>query len=99
YRTNQVRYKQGQPATFSKTPGVIRSFCAKCGSSISYLDQGLAGEIYICIGFMDSPERFVPAAHGYWRERLSYLRINDDLPKQDGYTRARDGAFGNPRDR
>jgi hypothetical protein len=65
YRTSQFRLKRGKPRTFSKTPGVVRTFCSDCGASIGYEDEGIAGEIYLTIGFFDHPERFPPAAHPY----------------------------------
>lgn len=99
YRPDQVRYLQGTPKTFSRTPGVVRSFCAECGTSISYADQGLPDEIYFCIGFMDAPERFPPEAQAYWAERLPFIRMDDGLPRVKGYTRVRDPVLGNPKDR
>jgi len=99
YRADQVRFIQGQPKQFSKTPGVVRTFCGDCGSSIGYFDQGLPDEVYISIGFMDTPARFPPTAHGYWQERLPYMQMGDGLPRVDTYTRERDPATGSPRDR
>jgi hypothetical protein len=99
YRPAQVRFSRGTPRTFSKTPGVTRSFCGRCGTSIGYVDDGLADEHYLAIGFFDHPERFTPQAHGYWQERLPWVAFADDLPRQSGYTRGRDAAFGTPADR
>ncbi|CAN7701516.1 GFA family protein [Rhizobium sp. LjRoot98] len=58
----------GIPKTYSKTPGVVRTFCGECGTSIAYQDEGLPSEIYLCIGFMNAPERFEPEAHGFWEQ-------------------------------
>ncbi len=99
YRPEEVRFIKGSPQSFSKTKGVVRTFCRNCGTSIGYRDLGLPDEIYICIGFMDVPARFPPAAHAYWTERLPFVQMDDGLPRVDGYTRARDPALGNPRDR
>jgi hypothetical protein len=69
---------------------------------LRHLDQlfeGLSDELYVSIGFPDSPERFQPQAHAYWRMKLPWLAFADDLPRADGYTRARDPALGDPKDR
>ena len=99
YRSEQVTFTNGMPTTFSKTRGVLRSFCGKCGTSIGYQDEGLPGEVYLCIGFMDAPERFRPEAHGYWEQRLPCVEMNDGLPREERYTRLRQPDLGFPRDR
>jgi hypothetical protein len=72
------------------------SFCARCGSSIGYYDEGIPDEYYITIGFFDHPERFQPHAHGYWKLRLPWIEFADKLPRFDEYTRKRDPKLGNP---
>jgi hypothetical protein len=99
YRKDQFRLTKGTPRTYSRTAGVVRTFCPNCGTSISYMDEGLADDIYLTIGFMDAPEHFEPMLHAYWREKLPWLRFEDDLPRVDGYSRDRDTAHGNPNER
>ena len=99
YRPSQVRLTRGTPKSFSKTRGVVRTFCPDCGTAIGYTDEGLEGELYLAIGFLDHPERFPPQAHAYWRMRLPWLRFADDLPREDAYTRDRKPGFGYPVDR
>jgi hypothetical protein len=99
YRAEQVISITGAPKTFSKTPGVVRSFCGDCGTSIGYQDEGLPSEIYLYIGFMDAPKRFEPAAHGYWEQRLPFVELSDSLPREARHTRKRANGFADPRDR
>lgn len=99
YRPDQVRFTHGEPKRFSKTSGVVRSFCADCGTSISYEDAGTPGELYLSLGFLDRPERFRPQAHAYWRMKLPWLEIADAFPKIDAYSRDRDPDLGFPNER
>jgi len=99
YRPQQLRITKGQMKAFSKTPGVTRTFCENCGSSIGYFDEGIKDEVYLTIGFFDHPERFKPTAHGYWRLKLPWVELSDDLPRFDEYTRGRDPEMGNPKTR
>jgi hypothetical protein len=99
YRPDQFRLTRGRPKSFSKTKGIVRTLCASCGTSISYMDEGLSDELYVTIGFLDNPERFQPQEHAYWRLRLPWLDFADDLPCTDGYSRQRDPTFGDPKDR
>lgn len=99
YRPHQFKLVAGEPASFSKTSGVMRTFCSHCGTSISYADEGLPDELYLALGFFDHPERFRPHAHAYWRMKLPWLEMADSLPREDGYSRKRDPGRGNPSDR
>lgn len=99
YRPSQFCLLAGAPATFSKTRGVTRSFCSRCGTSIGYEDEGIADELYLTIGFFDRPEKFRPAVHGYWSMRLPFVEFADGHDKVDTYTRPRDPAVGTPAER
>jgi hypothetical protein len=99
YRTAEFKLTRGAPRSFSKTPGVTRTFCGNCGTSISYSDGRLRNELYITIGFLDNPERFPPQAHAYWRMKLSWANFDDDLPRLKAYSRDRDKGFGYPNER
>jgi hypothetical protein len=99
YRPDQFRLLKGTPKSFSRTPGVVRTFCPDCGSSIGYSDEGLPDELYLTIGFFDRPEGLRPQAHAYWELRLPWVVFDDKLPRIDRYSRKRDAKFGNPRDR
>jgi hypothetical protein len=99
YRAHQVRFTRGAPRSFSRTAGVVRTFCADCGTSIGYRDQGLGDEVYLTIGFLDRPERFCPQAHAYWGMRLPWLEMADRLHRIEGYSRPRSDDLGDPRDR
>ncbi|MBZ9986853.1 GFA family protein [Mesorhizobium sp. BH1-1-5] len=99
YKQEQIRFGGQAPKTFSKTSGVVRSFCAECGSSIGYVDEGLANEYWLTVGFMDHPERFKPAVHAFWSMKLPWVEFADDLPRLWRYSRPRDPAIGDPSSR
>jgi hypothetical protein len=99
YRPEQFCVVQGNPRSFSKTRGVVRTFCSDCGTSISYLDEGIPNELYIALGFLEHPECFRPEAHAYWREKLPWIEFADELPRIHGYSRERDPTFGTPKQR
>jgi hypothetical protein len=92
YRPEQFAIIKGSPRSFSKTKGVVRTFCSDCGTSISYLDEGISDELYVALGFLDKPEGFRPQAHAYWREKLSWIDFADGLPRFEDYSRRRDSS-------
>jgi hypothetical protein len=81
YRPEQFRVVQGNPRSFSKTRGVVRTFCSDCGTSINYLDEGIPNELYIALGFLEHPECFRPEAHAYWREKLPWIEFAEGCPE------------------
>jgi hypothetical protein len=98
-RPHEFQVTKGFPKCFSKTEGVMRTFCPTCGSSISYSDKALPEELFVTIGFLDHPEKFRPEAHAYWGMRLPWVEITDTSPRINEYSRKRDPALGTPRDR
>ncbi len=83
YRSGQVEMERGAPRTYASSPEVVRSFCAECGTSISYEDERLEGEIYIHVGVFDDPEQFEPEAHSWVSQKPGWLTLSDGLPKYE----------------
>ncbi|HIP78329.1 MAG TPA: GFA family protein [Kiloniellaceae bacterium] len=99
YRPEQVRFLKGEPKKYSRTEGVVRTFCPDCGTSIAYEDIGIKKECYFSLGFFDRPEAFQPMAHAYWRMKLPWIEFADRLERIDGYSRTRDALLGYPSSR
>lgn len=89
YATEQVRMLGGEPETYASSPGVKRSFCGSCGTSFSYEDEKLPGEIYFSVGIFDEPKSFEPQGHSWFSSRLSWLSIEDDTPRYEESSRPR----------
>ncbi len=71
----------GEPAAYESSPGVYHSFCATCGSPISYGDERLPQMVYFPIGVFDEPERLPPRVHEWTSRRLPFFEVADDLPR------------------
>lgn len=78
-----------EPQVYCSSPGVRRAFCGSCGTSFSYEDERLPGDVYIAVGFFDEPEKFRPGGHSWSSRRMDWLRIEDDLPKYEKSSRPR----------
>lgn len=96
YRCDQINFTRGTPKAISRTQGVRRTFCADCGSSIGYAEEGLPGECWLTIGFMDHPERFQPTIHAFWSMKLPWASFADGLPRVGRHSRNRLGQTGFP---
>ena len=66
---------------FASSPGVVRSFCSACGTSLSYQSTRWPEDIHLMVGALDQPETLPPEFHIFFDERLPWARTSDDLPK------------------
>ncbi len=77
------RYTKGAPAHYASSPGVIRSFCGRCGSPMSFEGVNSPGEIHIYAGTLSDPTAFSPTEHVYVAEQLPWFDVADDLPRHE----------------
>lgn len=62
-------------------PGVTRTFCADCGSSLTGRYDYLPGQVYISLGVIDQANDLAPKIHSHDSERYSWLHIEDNLER------------------
>jgi len=73
-------YEKGTPATFDSSPGVKRTFCASCGSPLTYWNEKRAREIDITVCTLDDPNAVSPVDQiwtedaPHWEQGLAALR-------------------------
>lgn len=80
---------EGTPKRRQSSQHVVRSFCAECGTPMTYEDDRLPGEIYIHAGLFDEADRLVPDRHAYVTSKLFWLHLEDGLETFDATTRNR----------
>ena len=68
----KFEYTQGEPAEFASSPGVVRKFCARCGTTLSWEGDKQPGRIDVTVGSLDDPDS-CPATRGVYRKhKLSW---------------------------
>lgn len=81
YRPGNIRWQGKTPKQFASSKGVVRQFCADCGSPLTYESSRWSNELHILVATLDDPESLTPKGHVFWSEHLAWLEIGDDLPK------------------
>lgn len=66
------RVTKGTPREYHSSPGVIRTFCARCGTSLSWVGDKQPGRVDITLGSLDEPGKFVPTKAVYRRHKLPW---------------------------
>ena len=74
---------EGEPGSYQSSPGVTRTFCAECGTPLTYQAEDLPGEIHLLVGSADHLEapHLQPQYHVFDNERVSWVDIGADLPR------------------
>ena len=62
----------GEPATHASSPGVRRTFCGTCGTTLGWERSDRPDRVDITIGSLDDPERFPPTKAVYKKHKLSW---------------------------
>jgi len=78
---NDVRYRRGVPAVYVSSPGVRRSFCARCGSPIAYESDGRPDQVDLYVCTLNDPALAAPTMHVHVEERVPWFEVLDDLPR------------------
>jgi hypothetical protein len=75
------RFVRGTPRTRRSSEHVMRSFCAACGTPLTYARDDRPEEIDVTTCSADQPERLAPADHTWTRSRVAWLALGDALPR------------------
>jgi len=85
----RFRLLKGHIETYESSPGVLRGFCRRCGTSLTYQKdpkvlEGAQDDVYILTRTLDDPSAYPPDEHVHYAERVSWFNVDDDLPHHDG---------------
>ncbi len=83
YEKDMMFHGDKSIGTYISSKDVERGFCKQCGSPIYYMNNSRAGEIDLYAMTLDDPERFTPQSHAFLEEKISWLHLNDGLPKTE----------------
>lgn len=78
---SQFRLTKGSPARFRSTAKALRSFCAHCGTQITFEHDDFAREIDVTTCSLDDPNAVPPGDHIWTSSRLRWVRTADGLPE------------------
>lgn len=82
-------FTPGKGPRKSVTKGVDRWFCTGCGTPLAATYDYLPGQIYIPLGLLDQADALAPVGHSHAESRLSWLHIDDNLPRDGASARVR----------
>jgi hypothetical protein len=83
FKKDQVRYTAGERATYESSPGVLRGFCSRCGTPLTWEGDGdeLGPLVEIHVGTTDNATKLAPQLHVHFAERIPWFEVSDNLPR------------------
>lgn len=78
-RREDFRLVAGMPRTYASSPPVERTFCADCGTPLTYRHAMFEDEIDVATGSLDRPEDAPPAHHTWVSQKLAWVQPADGL--------------------
>jgi hypothetical protein len=79
---------RGSPRTYRSSAVATRSFCAECGTPLTFQRDGL-DEVDVTVCSLDDPQALAPQDHTFVRSQLNWIHLADGLPR---YAAAREGS-------
>jgi hypothetical protein len=81
---SQFDLVQGTPQAYPSSPGVMRQFCARCGSALTYAQAKSAGTIDITTATLDDPNAHPPTADVWLSDKLRWQPTDPAIAKFSG---------------
>ena len=82
---------RGNLTSYISQPNVIREFCPKCGSTLTYGKDAAGNQaleeaakvIYIAVASLDNPSVYPPDEVVHGQEKIGWLQLGNDIPIRD----------------
>lgn len=78
--SESLSFIAGKPVEFRSSPPVVRTFCGRCGTPLTYWRTDYGSTIDVTTCSLDDPEALPPIAHVWTSHALGWLKLADDLP-------------------
>lgn len=90
FRSSDFDLLTGSPVQFQSSPPVVRTFCGKCGTPLTYQNTSRPDAIDVTTATFDTPDEFPPAKEIWVEHKLSWECLNEAIPH---YPRSSVGAL------
>jgi hypothetical protein len=81
FRRSDFAFITGTPTRFNSSPPVVRTFCGRCGTPLTYQHASRADTIDVTTVTLDAADRFAPTKEIWIEDKLAWERTNEALPQ------------------
>lgn len=79
-----LRWLGAQPREYASSTAVLRGFCERCGTPLTYRHDSYGERIDLTIATLDEPARVAPVDHIWMADAVAWDRPADGLPQHAG---------------
>ncbi len=69
--------------SYESSPGVSRTFCGRCGSTLQYITTNRPESFALALGTVDDDPRIRPSHHMFVGSKAPWYEIGDSLPRYE----------------
>lgn len=82
---SEFSWRSGEESvvTYHSSPGVRRTFCRRCGSTLQYVTDTEPDSFALALGTLDDDPGVRPTHHIFVLSKAPWYDITDDLPQHD----------------
>ena len=82
-RAAEFRFVSGDDriTRYRSSAGIVRTFCARCGSTLQWLRESRPDVVDVALGVLDDDPGVRPAHHIYVGSKAPWYDITDGLPQ------------------
>jgi hypothetical protein len=73
---------KGEPSRYRSSPQVVRTFCGRCGTPLTYQHESRADAIDVTTASLDEPDRFAPRFEIWVEEKIAWETLDPKLVHQ-----------------
>jgi len=73
------------PPDYTATNRAVRSFCEKCGSSLTYSHPNRPDHLDVTAGTLNHPDKLSPDWHIWGKRKVEWVKLHDELPFYEKY--------------
>jgi hypothetical protein len=77
---DDLAFSMGHAKEYVSSEGVLRQFCGRCGTQLTYARTDDEEEIDITTASLDDPNAFPPTHHSWLKHDLDWIKFGDGLP-------------------
>lgn len=78
---DDFEFTKGDPGRYESSPGVERTFCSNCGTSLTLFIEEYPEEIYVSIAVLDDLSAMEPDVHIWRSDKVPWFETADELPR------------------
>ena len=84
FARDDLAFVSGTPAELRSSDKATRTFCAACGTALTFREDARPRLVDVTVCSLDKPDAIAPTEHIWTASQLPWLNVEDDLPRFPG---------------